>query len=382
MSYLKKKSENWTAKNAGLKCVLFLSLTSLVTVNIVLVNQSRNVDQESVYSATTAVFLIESAKLFVNLIILTIEKRSVKRALVLINTQIFAKWADTLKCSVPAFLYVIQNNLSYVALAYLDPGTFEVTLQVKLITTALLMKVLLGKVLAGMQWASLVMLLIGVCLAESSQFQSTIPISNSSLNIRNDLPVILSTDSSPKPQLNLLTDLQIRGTSHFFPGLSAALAITFTSALAGVYFEMLVKGSQPNNPDSSIDSLGISILWIRNLQMYLFSIPVAFLGCLTKDWHTIFQLGFFHDYDCRVWAIIVTGTLGGVATSLTLKFLDNIYKNFSSSLSIILASLCAILFSGKTYHAVFFVGSSMVCVSLFLYYNFGEVYKKRNMTKI
>ena len=68
--------------------------------------------------------------------------------------------------AVPAIVYVIQNNLSFFALGNLDPATYQVTYQLKLLTTALVMRLLLGKILTSKQWGALFVLLIGVCLVE------------------------------------------------------------------------------------------------------------------------------------------------------------------------------------------------------------------------
>ena len=154
---------------------LFLTLTFLMTLNVVLINDTRKERNSEVdkYSSTTTVFLIEVIKLGLCLVFLFITcGTSPTKFMKSIEIEIFGKLTETLKCSIPALIYVVQNNLAYVALQYLDPGTFTVTAQIKLLTTAVFMRLLLGKVLKNVQWVSLVILLIGVSLAEVDQFAS------------------------------------------------------------------------------------------------------------------------------------------------------------------------------------------------------------------
>ena len=40
---------------------------------------------------------------------------------------IVVNWDDTLKMSVPAFVYMIQNNLQYVAVSNLEAAVFQVS---------------------------------------------------------------------------------------------------------------------------------------------------------------------------------------------------------------------------------------------------------------
>lgn len=59
-----------------------------------------------------------------------------------------------------------QNNLMFMAVTYLDAATFQVTYQLKILTTALFAVILLGKRLSFMQWMSLITLMLGVALIQ------------------------------------------------------------------------------------------------------------------------------------------------------------------------------------------------------------------------
>ncbi|VDM69178.1 unnamed protein product [Strongylus vulgaris] len=68
--------------------------------------------------------------------------------------------------AVPAVLYVIQNNLLFLALSKLDAATYQVTYQLKILTTALFSVTILGRSLNRLKWLALVLLTVGVALVQ------------------------------------------------------------------------------------------------------------------------------------------------------------------------------------------------------------------------
>jgi UDP-sugar transporter A1/2/3 len=74
--------------------------------------------------------------------------------------------SETIKLIVPAAIYTFQNNILYHALTYLDTVTYQVTYQLKILTTALFAVAILGKRLHAKQWVALVLLTIGVTIVQ------------------------------------------------------------------------------------------------------------------------------------------------------------------------------------------------------------------------
>ena len=67
----------------------------------------------------------------------------------------------------PAFLYLIQNNLLYVAASHLDAATCQVAYQLKLLTTAFFSVALLKRHISGRRWGALGLLFLGVVAVQA-----------------------------------------------------------------------------------------------------------------------------------------------------------------------------------------------------------------------
>lgn len=78
------------------------------------------------YITTTAVVFSEAAKMCVCIIIIYCQQNSFKDFLNHFHHHFFVEWKDTLKMSVPAIVYMIQNNLQYVAVSNLEAAVFQV----------------------------------------------------------------------------------------------------------------------------------------------------------------------------------------------------------------------------------------------------------------
>ena len=79
------------------------------------------------YVSSTAVVFAELFKLFACLVILLVQhKGKVKVWGWYLYESIIGNPVDTLKLAVPSFIYVVQNNLQYVAISHLDVATFQV----------------------------------------------------------------------------------------------------------------------------------------------------------------------------------------------------------------------------------------------------------------
>lgn len=78
------------------------------------------------YITTTAVVFSEFSKMVVCLLVILYQERSIEKWLNHLHEGLIVNWKDTLKMSVPAIVYMIQNNLQYVAVSNLEAAVFQV----------------------------------------------------------------------------------------------------------------------------------------------------------------------------------------------------------------------------------------------------------------
>ena len=106
-----------------------LIILTLQNASLILTIRYTRTIQGPLYFATTAVVLAETFKLVVSLLILLVEhKGNVVNWASFLHESIIGNAVDTLKLSIPALIYTVQNNLQYVAISNLDAATFQVTL--------------------------------------------------------------------------------------------------------------------------------------------------------------------------------------------------------------------------------------------------------------
>ncbi|EPB80428.1 putative UDP-galactose translocator [Ancylostoma ceylanicum] len=321
-----------TTTGKNLKYVSLVVLIAQTTALVLILRYSRTQKNEGPrYLSSTAVVMAEIVKMVTCILVLFYNHgwrfSSFQSEL---YSEVIQKRSETLKVAVPAVLYVIQNNLLFLALSKLDAATYQaclqevVTYQLKILTTALFSVTMLGRSLNRLKWLALILLTGGVALVQ--------------------MP------SGGQSKTSASTD-----TSDSIVGLLAVLAACFSSGFAGVYFEKILKTTNVS-------------LWMRNLQLAFFSIFGGFLMCWLYDWQAIEKDGFLQGYNTIIWIVVALQAYGGLVIALVVKYADNILKGFAVSLSIILSSFISWWFLADfTPSLMFAAGATIVIVSTFMY---------------
>ncbi|CAH8662294.1 unnamed protein product [Heterobilharzia americana] len=310
------------SSKSWVKCASLVFLTCQTSCLILLMRFSRTRQSSELYFVSTVVVCSEFLKLLLSAVLVLLQEGNIQRGLSLIYNQIIVQYKDAAQILIPSTLYVVQNNLLYFAISRLNAVLYQILYQTKIFTTALFMILLLNQRLRSIQWFALVLLSAGIVLTQ-------LPSSN---------------DSKPNGEL-----------SSSLYGFGAILLASVTSGFAGVYLERVFKGT----PTS---------IWMRNLQLALFGVPIGLLGVFINDASKINLEGFFYGYTPIVWIVVLLQAFGGLAIAFVMKYADNILKSFSMGLSVILSTFVSyFIFDDFTPNRYLFIGSTLVISATVLY---------------
>ncbi|RNF09535.1 UDP-galactose transporter [Trypanosoma conorhini] len=330
-----------------------LSLLVLVLQNSILVVMTRysrvSVPPEKRYHASTLVLNQEILKMFFCLVIFVVENHFCNRVplldargastvtpgvLTLLRRAIFQ--GETLKLSVPAALFTMQNYLIFFGLSNLDAVSFQVWSQTKLVSAAVFSVILLKRRLRVMQWVSLFLLTFGVLL---TQLQET--------SAEKRLP------TEGRTQRPLL-------------GVASCVLSGLSSSYAGVYFEKVVKTTPPS-------------LAVRNIHLSVFGIPFAVLSMFVLDilpsWKTKKGQEFYFWRGYNQWltiGLVFIHAFGGLLVAIVVKYADNIVKGFATGVAVAVSGVMSFVIWGLVPSNMFVWGCCLITVATVIYHRHEE----------
>jgi solute carrier family 35 (UDP-sugar transporter), member A1/2/3 len=279
----------------------------------------------------------------------------------LLNLQIHVvqRPRQALQMIIPAMLYLVQNTLLYVALTNLTAPMFCVTYQGKLVTTAMVSVVMLRRSYSMQQWICILAISLGVAIVVNGEQQQSSSSSSSS-----------ATDNDDD---NVHRNLAL--------GLTAVCISCFTAALAGVYFEKILK----NTPDSSTSNNGSgkssssrrggeggdtslvlepqASLWMRNIQLAFFSILLAAAqGGLKNTGRP-----YFYGFNAWTYLLIFIQAVGGLLVAAVIKYADNVLKGLATGVSVVLSSLLSWLLFRTRLTVDFMMGGTVILLAVWFF---------------
>ena len=272
---------------------------------------SKSADGGYPYNSFTIPCTVEAMKLCVSIFLLTLSL--LRRENVVMSFSV----TKFLPYSLPALCYFISNNCMFYIIRELGPTTFQITNNLKVLATGVLMRLIFGKRLTWLQWKALVLLVIGSAV---TQLQSP-----------ND------------------SDGLGRNTGYIF-----VIINSIAAGAGGVASEKLLKGGG----DDTLDN----IHW-QNIQLYLFGFAFGLASSVSSA-PSALENGLFFGFNVWACATVSALTVAGLLVSFILKYLDNFAKCFVAALSIVFVAILHSLMQGAGTGLHLIIGIVLTCMAL------------------
>ncbi len=309
-------AEEWLLKWGSLLCMVLQN-----SLLFVLTRFTRNPSLRGrVYLSSVAVLFVEFIKLVACLGLVLCANGGPAGLLSTLRNEVLRDAVTTLKLAVPATCYTLQNNLLFVAISNLSAAAAQVLYQAKTLSTALFSVLLLRKSFSAAQWVSFVLLGAGVVLVKQQDGHSA---------------------AAPT------------GADPAF-GAFAALASAALSGFAGVYLEKMFTA-------------GSSSLWVRNIQLCMYTIPLQVATVHINDGAAIRRHGLMQGFYPSTWMVVAVQVAGGLLTAIVIKHAGNILKNFANVIAMISTCVISMGIFDFTPTLLFGLGVVSVISSIWLY---------------
>ena len=240
-----------------------------------------------------------------------------------------------LKYALPGLLYAVCNVLNYVVVSMVGSTNYQLLNNMKIITTAVIYRLVLGREIRMIQWMAIMLLAVAMCVS--------------------------ALQNCPKPIVPGTNEPPLRMTA----GILSMILVSCLSSLAGVYNEKLIKGTEAN-------------VWYQNVLLYIWT----FSFCIGKRLlfsqeatNTTGNGGLFQGFTFVLWLVIVLKAVYGQIVGLVFKYANNILKVYASSMSVIVSAILCYIFLGTPLTGSSIVAGVLVIIATMLYYSYNTLLK-------
>ncbi|VDD81430.1 unnamed protein product [Mesocestoides corti] len=205
--------------------------------------------------------------------------------------------------AIPAILYTITNNLGIAIQMEMDPATYQVLGNFKVLSTAILFRLIIQRL---------------------TNFDSNANTSSSVLHIT-------------------------------LKGIFMISIYCTVSGLASVYTEYVLK----RRVNMSLN--------VQNATLYVFGIVVNGLLYVFQEGLNKGTFNIFLGFSVYTWILVVTQAISGIFMGFVMKYANNILRLFIISSAMVVTTILSILIFNLVVKTSFLISASTVVAALFLY---------------
>ncbi|CAF0730775.1 unnamed protein product [Adineta steineri] len=291
-------------------------------------------DGQITFSSATMNFMIEFIKLFfsLNAFIYFQEIHFNK-------IQILSCFKKSLPYSIPAILYFLNNNLAVHMQLHMDPASYQILSNFKIITTAILYRLIIKQKLTKRQWFALTLLFFGGFAYSLGTLKNSSFISKT---------IVDST--------LVMREMYIRPL-----GIPMIIIYCSISGLAGVYNEWILK-------KNFTESLHLQNIFLYTYGTIFNLIPAISIIITRNSQNGNSYSDLFHGFSFYTWLIVFTQALNGLFMSVVIKYSSNIIRLFVISFSLIVTTVLSFFIYHINFNMYFFASFITMTCALSLYY--------------
>ncbi|KAL3679356.1 hypothetical protein R1sor_022312 [Riccia sorocarpa] len=310
----------------ALNVLLVVGDCILIGLQPILVYISK-VDGKFLFNPVSVNFLTEIAKVAfaVCMLLIAVRKQRPGEKSLLSPAVVYQAARSNYLLAVPAALYAVNNYLKFIMQLYFNPATVKMLSNLKVLTIALLLRVVMKRRFTIMQWEALGLLLIGI-----------------SVNQLHTTPA---------------------GTTVIAPIATIAYIYTMifvtVPSLASVYNEYALKSQF----DTSVH--------LQNLFLYGYGAFFNFCGIIIMVLYngSSSQFNLLEGHSKATMLLIVNNAAQGILSSFFFKYADTILKKYSSTVATIFTGLASAALFGHTLTVNFCLGVSIVFISMHQFFS-------------
>jgi UDP-sugar transporter A1/2/3 len=226
---------------------------------------------------------------------------------------------QTMNSGVPSMLYFAQNTLQYLAVTRIPAVFYTMAYQSKTVWSAILSTFIFSRSYSEDQWSGVLCLALGIVFVQ---------LSGAKENAYHSI-----TSSA----------------SDRWVGLIFILSAAGCSALAGVYFEKMLRGSKVS-------------FWVRNVHLAFFAIVT---GVFMME-ETI-RRNPFTGFTSLTWLCIFSNAYGGILAGMVIKYATALTKDVALGSSVLLSGFMSLFLFDFQVTSLFCFGATVLLTGVGLY---------------
>eukprot|EP00906_Rhabdomonas_costata_P013841 RCo019837 len=286
------------------------------------------------------------------------------------------RWKPSCGClsyCIPAALYVVDNNLYLMVVELIGPLRFHLFNAIKIPITAVLFRVFLARKLSANQWCAIVLLFVGVLVAQQSEILRQLPVgphagcsAGSSLSSSTAAASGGGLDGFATAPSGAATEVAqaLFSSPTVLLGFLLVATMAAASSFANIWSEYLYKK----------DTSGPGF-YGKNAQLYAYGVVFNGLCLIARDWWytgAIQTEGLFAGWTALTPVIVVITAVYGFGVAHVLNVLDNIANAFTHASALLLTLVVSAAMLSYHPTLLFFCGVAVVVLAMFLYHNTGR----------